>query len=69
MFCLLDSMRFHISFVSGQCLCFFFSSFSTFAKTFMFLFILSFVFFFLVVFLMAEILSAVMRRGVMYFNT
>ena len=37
-------MRFHKSFVSGQYLCFFFSSVSTFAKKIMFLLILSFVF-------------------------
>ena len=67
MFCLLDNLRFHISFVSGQYLYFFFSSFSTFAKKFMFLLILSFVFF-IVVFLMADLLSGVMRRGVMYFK-
>ena len=65
-FCLLDDMRFHISFVSGQYLCFFFSSFSIFAEKFLFLLILLFVFF-LGVFLMEDLVSAVMRHGIMQF--
>ena len=44
-------------------ICLFFSSFSIFAKKFLFLLTLSFVVF-LVVFLMTDLL----RRGVMYFN-
>ena len=44
MFCLLDNMHFHKSFVRGQYLCFFFSSFGTFAEKFLILLILLFVF-------------------------
>ena len=58
MFCLLDNMRFHKSFVSGQYLCFFFSSFIIFAEKF--LFFADFVAYFLVVFLMADLVSAVL---------
>ena len=44
MFCLLDNMHFHKSFVIGQYLCFVFFSFSTFAERFLFLLILLSVF-------------------------
>ena len=65
---LLDNMGFRFgldkSFVSGQYL-FFFSSFSMFAEKFLFLLFLLFVF---VVFLMEDLVSAVMRHGIMQFN-
>ena len=57
MFCLLDNMRFHISFCEWSILVFF-------SLKNMFLLILSFVFF-LVVFLVADFVSAASGRGVM----
>ena len=63
MFRLLDNMRLHKSFVSGQYLCSFFSSFIIFAEKF-FVFAY-FVVYFLVVFPMADLVSAVLRHGIM----